>query len=87
MKHLLVRHKVADFAKWKRAFTTHAAARKSAGLKELHVLRSFDDPNDVVMLFAAASVSKAKALISSVDMRVVMQKAGVKGKPEFTFLK
>ena len=87
MKHLLIRHKVADFAKWKKAFTAHGSVRQAAGLENLYLLRSVDDPSEVVLLFAASSIPKAKALLSSENMRVVMQSAGVIGKPEFLFLK
>ena len=87
MKHLIIRHRVADFAKWKKCYKAHAAARQSAGLKDLHLLRSIDDPNEVVLLFAATSIAKAKALISSDDMRATMKKAGVIGKADFLLLK
>jgi heme-degrading monooxygenase HmoA len=87
MNHLLIRHKVADFAKWKRAYNAHAAVRHAAGLKELHLLRNVAVPNEVVILFAAANLAKAKALIASADMKVAMQKAGVIGKPDLCFLK
>jgi hypothetical protein len=44
---MLVRHKVADFAKWKAVYDAHASAREKAGLKEEHLLRSIDNPNEV----------------------------------------
>ena len=87
MKCLLIRHKVADFTKWKKAYNAHAGARKAAGLKELHLLRSVDNPSDVLLLFSAANIAKAKALVFTDEMRVVMQKAGVIGKPDICFLK
>jgi hypothetical protein len=36
MAHLMVRHKVADFAKWKPVFDGHHPTREAAGLKDLH---------------------------------------------------
>ena len=86
MAHLLIQHKVADFAKWKTAYDTHAAARQSAGLKEEHLWRSADNANEVVILFAAADLGKAKAFAASPDLREVMQKAGVVDKPDVHFL-
>ena len=65
MAHLLIHHKVADFAKWKATYDAHAGTRQSAGLTELHSLRSLDDRNDVVILFTVADLDKAKALASS----------------------
>lgn len=86
MNHLLIRHKVADFAAWKASYDGHAAARASAGLTELHLLRRVDDPNEVVMLFSVADLDKAKAFAASDDLRAAMRKAGVTDKPDVYFL-
>ena len=51
MNYLLIRHKVADFAKWKPGYDAHGSARANAGLKEERLLRNTDDPNEVVLLF------------------------------------
>ena len=86
MIHMLVRHKVADFAKWKPVYDAHASARQSAGLKEEHLLRNADDPNEVILLFSAQDLNKAKAFAASDDLRQAMQKAGVSDKPDVYFL-
>ena len=87
MIHMLVRHKVADFAKWKPVYDAHASARQAAGLKEEHLLRNAEDPNEVVLLFSAEDLDKAKAFATSDDLRQAMQKAGVTDKPDVYFLK
>jgi hypothetical protein len=87
MKYLLIRNKVADFPKWKRVYSAHVARRQSAGLKELHLLHSVDGPDEVVLLFKVKNITKAKAMLSSADLRMAMKKAGVIGKPDFFFLK
>ena len=87
MIHMLIRHKVADFAKWKPAYDAHASARQSAGLKELHLLRNTENPNEVILLFSAEDADKAKAFAASDDLRQAMQKAGVSDKPDVYFLK
>ncbi len=46
---LIVRHKVKDFATWKKAFDGHAAAQKTAGLSNPRLFRSADDRNEVVL--------------------------------------
>jgi hypothetical protein len=51
MPYLLVRHKVADFSKWKPTYDAHLGARQKAGLKEEHLLRNTETPNEVVLLF------------------------------------
>ena len=52
MPYVLVRHKVADFSKWKPVYDAHLPARKEAGIiKEVHLLRNADDPNELVIMF------------------------------------
>jgi hypothetical protein len=86
MNHLLIRHKVSDFAAWKKSYDTHAASRASAGLTELHLLRNIDNPNEIVALFSVADLNKAKAFAASDDLRAAMQRAGVTDKPDVYFL-
>ena len=56
MPYILVRHKVADFSKWKPAYDAHLPALQKAGLKEVHLLRNTDDPNETIILFEAADL-------------------------------
>ena len=86
MIHMLVRHKVADFPKWKPLYDAHSSARQKAGLKEEHLLRNADDPNEVILLFSADDLDKAKAFAASDELRQAMQKAGVSDKPDVYFL-
>ena len=85
--HMLIRHKVADFAKWKPVYKAHLSARQKAGLKEEHLFRNADDPNEVMLLFSVEDVDKAKAFTGSDDLRQAMENAGVSDKPDFYFLK
>ena len=86
MNYLLICHKVADFAKWKPAYDAHGSARANAGLKEERLLRNIDDPNEVVLLFSAQDLNKAKQFAASEDLRQRMQQAGVAGKPDIWLL-
>ena len=86
MNYILIRHKVADFAKWKPAYDAHASVRSAAGLKEERLLRSIDNPNEVVLLFSAQDLNKAKQFAASDDLRQRMQQAGVIDKPDIYFL-
>ena len=74
MAYLLVRHKVADYATWKSGYDAHAPARANAGLTELHHLRSIENANEVVLLFSATDVEKARAFAASQDLRETMQR-------------
>jgi hypothetical protein len=42
MNYVLVRHKVADFSKWKPVYDAHLPARQAAGGTELYLLRNID---------------------------------------------
>jgi len=86
MPYVLVRHKVADFSKWKPVYDGHLPARQKAGLKEEHLLRNTDDPNETIILFEAADLQKAKEFAASSDLRETMQAAGVIDKPDIYFL-
>jgi len=86
MPHLLVRHKVSDFSKWKSSYDTRSPARKEAGLKEQHLLRNLDDPNEVILFFEIKDVEKAKEFGASANLREAMQNAGVVDKPDIYFL-
>jgi len=87
MMHMLVRHKVADFAKWKPVYDAHLSARQKAGLAEEHLFRNADDPNEVLLLFSMEDLDKAKAFTASNDLRQAMEKSGVRDKPDVYFLK
>jgi len=86
MNYILIRHKVADFAKWKPVYDGHAPARAAAGLKEEYLLRKIDNPNEVILLFSADDLTKAKQFAASDDLHQRMQQAGVSDTPDIWFL-
>lgn len=83
---MIVRHKVADFAKWKRVFDSHSVAQQQAGLMVRQVLRNIDDPNEVFLLFEVADLEKGKRFVSSPDVPDAKQQSGVIDKPDIYFL-
>jgi hypothetical protein len=84
---LIVRHKIKNFAVWKKAFVAHAAAQKAAGLTKPRVFRSTDDRNETVVLFDMKSAAAAKKFASSADLKKTMAAAGVTDQPTVHFLK
>ena len=86
MAHILVRHKVADFDKWKSVFDEHSTMRKDNGSKGGVVFRSSDDPNEVVVLLEWENLEKARQFVQSEDLKQAMQRAGVTDPPSITFL-
>jgi hypothetical protein len=86
MSHLLIRHKVADFARWKLVYDAHLPARERAGLTEKHLLRSVENQHEIIILYETADLKKAHAFVASSDLLEAMQKAGVTDKPDLWFL-
>jgi len=84
--YLLIRHKVRDFSEWKSGYDAHLPKRTEAGLSEKHLLRSASDANEVVLLFQAEDLSRAKTFAESPDLRQTMQNVGVVDKPDIYFL-
>jgi hypothetical protein len=78
---VLVRHKVKDWAVWKKAFDSHKQVRVDAGLTDRVVGHAVGDDHDVVLVFAVADVAKAKAFMESKDLKDKMNEAGVVGPP------
>ena len=81
MPHLLIHHKVRDFAAWKAGYDAHSPARDVAGLEEVHLLQGYEDPNDVVALFRARDIRNIRKFTSSEDLKRALSRAGVIGTP------
>lgn len=86
MAHMLIRHKVQDYGKWRPAYDAHRPARAAAGLDDRHVWHNADDRNDLFLLFAVSDVARAKAFAESAELKQAMTAAGVVGRPEIFFL-
>jgi hypothetical protein len=84
--YMLVRHKVRDFSAWKPGYDAHHPKRVEAGLTETHLLRGASDANEVVILFRATDLVRAKAFAESSDLREIMTKVGVVDRPDIYFL-
>jgi hypothetical protein len=87
MNYLLVHHRVQNFPQWKVLYDEHLPTRQQAGVKEVHLWHGSEDPNDVTLLFETSDPSKAKAFAESDNLREIMAKAGVIGKPDVVYLK
>ena len=83
---VLIRHKVRDFAEWKRGYDAQLPKLIEAGLTEKHILRNASDENEVVLLLGAADLSRAKAFAESAELRAARQKVGILDEPDIYFL-
>jgi len=85
MSYVLIRHKVANYAKWKRVVNAAKAWRKASGEKSFYVLRSSKNPNDLTVCCGWDSAARMQKFIKSPELRQRMKDAGVVSKPEVCF--
>ena len=86
MVHVLIRHKVADFTRWKESFDSHLNTRKHAGELGFHLFQGVDDPREVTLLLDWDSVEHARRFFSSDELRSRMQQAGVVGAADVQYV-
>ena len=86
MTCLLVRHKVADFDKWKQVCDSHATAQRKSGLRVEKILRNLDDPTEVILWFEVTDLEKARAFVNSPEVPDARPQSGVLDEPDIYFL-
>ena len=85
MIHVLVRHKVMEYSKWKEVFDEHANLRKMAGSKGGRLFRNEKNSNDVAILLEWDDMTRARKFFEAEDLNRVMERAGVLDKPDIFF--
>jgi len=83
---MFVRHKVKDYAAWRKAYDAFDSEREALGVTGHKVFRSIDQPEDVTIWHDFATAQAAKAFASSERLKAVMREAGVEGTPEIWFV-
>jgi quinol monooxygenase YgiN len=82
---LFVRHNVADYATWRRAYDGFAEVQRKGGVVAQAVYRSEDSPGDVTVVHDFRSAVAAKAYTASPELKIAMEKAAVVGVPRIWF--
>ena len=82
---MFVRHEVADYGIWRKAYDSFAPMQKKAGVIYKAVYQSTDNPNDVTVIHDFHSLDQAKAFAASPDLKAAMEKSGVKGTPQIWY--
>jgi len=85
MIKMFVRHEVADYGKWKKAYDEFDAARRGMGVAGDAVYRAVDNDKDTTATHDFESMDKAKAFIESPRLKEVMEAAGVTNQPTIWF--
>lgn len=75
--YMLCRNRVADFARWRAVFASHAPAHREAGLRLVNMWRGVEDPNDVFFSFEVASMEKAREFIGNPEAAKAAETSGV----------
>ncbi|MFV5697438.1 hypothetical protein ACM55H_03630 [Flavobacterium sp. ZT3R17] len=84
-KVIVIKHKVADYDKWRKGYDAHDSMRKAYGITHYMVGRGIDSPNMIVIINKFSDVQKAKDFSMLPNLKEVMKKAGVTSKPEFSY--
>lgn len=86
MPYTIIRQRVGNFARWRRAFEDNADRREEAGSKGGHLFRETGDHDQVVVFLAWTDLEKARAYLDSDGVRQERQAGGVEGDPEVLYL-
>ncbi len=86
MVHVLVRHKAADYDRWKASFDSYLNARKRAGEVGFRLFHSMEDAREIFVMMDWESAEEARHFLNSSELRERMKSAGVQGEPEIQYL-
>jgi quinol monooxygenase YgiN len=73
----LIRHRVADFDAWKSVYDGFAPIQAEHGVHAHQVLRSIENPNDVIVTHAFDSREAARAFFAMPELQEAMSEGGV----------
>jgi hypothetical protein len=57
---VVIRHKVANYRKWKSVFEAHAPSRLAHGCLGTHIFRRADSPKELVVMLAWSDIGTAR---------------------------
>jgi quinol monooxygenase YgiN len=83
MVSMFVRHKVEDYARWKRGYDDADWLRKQHGITYASVHRDETDPTTIIVVHQFKDMNEAKKFVSALPP--IMEKAGVVGRPDIWF--
>jgi heme-degrading monooxygenase HmoA len=82
----VVRHRVSNFDAWKQVYDGFASVQSEHGVRAQQVLRSTDDPNEVMVTHTFDSPESARAFFAMAELKDAMGEGGVDtGSLEITY--
>jgi len=85
MTTMFIRHTVADYKAWRKAYDDFAPVQKAKGVTAQAVYQAADNPNDITVTHDFATIEAARTFINSAELKSTMQSAGVVGAPTIWF--
>lgn len=82
MVRLYVRHNVADYANWRKAYDEFSGFQTRHGVRAEAVYQSLDDPGDITVWHDFDNAEAAHAFVGAAELRETMAAAGVQGQPQ-----
>ena len=86
MINVLVHHEVADYPAWKAVFDAALDYRHQHGERSCRIFHMAGNVNDLLLLFEWDNLDRARAFMTSDELKARMAAAGVKGQPRVEFL-
>jgi quinol monooxygenase YgiN len=86
MAYMFVRHSVRDYEAWKSVFDSVSDLRASNGEKSYQIMRQGNGSNELFVLLEWDNLDNARKYAASPELKAAMERAGVSGKPEISFL-
>jgi quinol monooxygenase YgiN len=83
---VVIRHRVANYRKWKAVFDAHGPARAAHGCQRAQVFRRADQPKEVVVMLTWSDLVRAREFVASDDLREMLVEAGVDGPAHEVYL-
>jgi hypothetical protein len=82
---MFVKHKVHDYAVWRKGYDAFEPSRSKLGARGHAVYRDVDDANEVTAWHDFDNLETAHAFAASTELKAAMKGAGVAGEPAIWF--
>jgi heme-degrading monooxygenase HmoA len=86
MATIMIQQKVKSSSEWKKVYDSVAGLRVSNGQLSDQVFQDATDPTKVTVIIKWNSMANAQKWAQSPEMKAAMEKAGVEGAPNVSFL-
>jgi quinol monooxygenase YgiN len=74
---VVIRHRVANYRRWKTVFDAYGPVRTAHGCQRAQVFRRADQPKEVVVMLTWSDLGRAREFVASDDLRDMLAEAGV----------